>query len=227
MVTALKTSALIAPKAPNLPIGPDVYDQRFQDQFSNVLRLYFSQIDNFCQPFSNSTGGSYLRFPHIAAQDSTTQYATGSNVPTAVQWNTLDSGLGFTLNLDGSATAQYPGIYKIDYSLQLANSDNVTQDAHVWLTINNAPLAGSASNFTLPARKSAGVFSHVVAYSSVTYSMNSGDSVKLWWATSLAATSGGATGIFIENTPAQTLPYVRPSNPSAIGVITFVSALPA
>ncbi len=33
-------------KAPNLPVSPVEYDQRFMDQFSNVLRLYFAQIDN-------------------------------------------------------------------------------------------------------------------------------------------------------------------------------------
>jgi hypothetical protein len=33
-------------KAPNLPIAPVEYNQQFQDQFSNVLRLYFNQIDN-------------------------------------------------------------------------------------------------------------------------------------------------------------------------------------
>ena len=29
---------------PNLPIAPAQYEQRFQDQFSNVLRLYFNQL---------------------------------------------------------------------------------------------------------------------------------------------------------------------------------------
>jgi len=33
-------------KAPNLPIAPVDYNQQYQDQFSNVLRLYFNQIDN-------------------------------------------------------------------------------------------------------------------------------------------------------------------------------------
>lgn len=33
-------------KAPNQPIAPVEYDQRFQDQFSNALRLYFTQVDN-------------------------------------------------------------------------------------------------------------------------------------------------------------------------------------
>ena len=33
--------------APNLPLAPDEWDRRFQDQYSNVLRLYFNRLDNF------------------------------------------------------------------------------------------------------------------------------------------------------------------------------------
>jgi len=33
-------------KAPNLPIAPFEYDQRFMDMFANTLRLYFAQVDN-------------------------------------------------------------------------------------------------------------------------------------------------------------------------------------
>ncbi|NBX49890.1 hypothetical protein EBT25_08100 [bacterium] len=33
--------------APNLPIAPEQWDRRFQDQYSNVLRLYFNRLDNF------------------------------------------------------------------------------------------------------------------------------------------------------------------------------------
>jgi len=29
--------------APNLPVGPLEYDQRYQDQLLNALRLYFNQ----------------------------------------------------------------------------------------------------------------------------------------------------------------------------------------
>jgi hypothetical protein len=37
-------------KAPNLPNAPrEGYDSGYFDQFSNVLRLYFNQIDNFTQ----------------------------------------------------------------------------------------------------------------------------------------------------------------------------------
>lgn len=66
MATPLKTLALRPPKAPNLLVAPVQYDQRYTDQLLNALRLYFNQIDNFAQPFTNQNGGAYLRFPNGA-----------------------------------------------------------------------------------------------------------------------------------------------------------------
>jgi len=31
---------------PNLPLAPDEYDRRYQDQLTNVLRLFFNQLNN-------------------------------------------------------------------------------------------------------------------------------------------------------------------------------------
>jgi hypothetical protein len=39
------TRNVIPSKSPNLPSGPVEYDQRFQDQFANALRLYFTRVD--------------------------------------------------------------------------------------------------------------------------------------------------------------------------------------
>jgi len=78
MATENKTGALLAPKAPNLPIAPSEYEARFHEQFTNILRLYFNQIDNFCQPFSSNTGGAFLRFPNGAFhQDGATTLTAG------------------------------------------------------------------------------------------------------------------------------------------------------
>ena len=46
---AVKNSPLKPTKSPNLPVGPVDYDQRYVDQLTNVMRLYFSQVDNFTQ----------------------------------------------------------------------------------------------------------------------------------------------------------------------------------
>jgi hypothetical protein len=33
-------------RPPNLPLAPDEYDRRYQDQLNNVLRLFFAQLSN-------------------------------------------------------------------------------------------------------------------------------------------------------------------------------------
>jgi len=62
----IKTLDLRPPKAPNLLVAPIDYRQQYHDQMNNALRLYFNQIDNFCQPFSSNTGGAFLKFPNGA-----------------------------------------------------------------------------------------------------------------------------------------------------------------
>lgn len=213
--------------APSLPLSPFDYDQRQQDQFQSVLRLYFNRLDNFLAELSGNQGGGSIGFPFIAASDSTDQLATASNTPTVVAWNTLDAGNGFTLNAPGTATAQVSGIYKITYSLQFVNTDNVIHNAYVWLKVNNIDVPDSTTVFTLAARKSAGVYNYLCGYSEVVFSLEAGDELELYWAVDQAySISPAAEGIYMEHLPAQTVPYARPVTPSALGSITFVSALP-
>jgi len=215
------------PKAPNLLVAPIVYDQRYVDQLNNALRLYFNQIDNGMGFLLSDTGGSSLSLPHIAASDNADQLATAANTPTEVKWDTLESGLGWTLNPPGTATANVSGVYTIRYSLQFANTDNSQHDAAVWLRLNTVDVPRSTTVFSIPARKSAGVFSYVCAYSEATFEVETGDTIALYWATDQAFIVSPATaGVYIEHLAAQTSPYPRPAVPSAIGSITFVSRLP-
>jgi hypothetical protein len=215
------------PKAPNLLVAPIVYDQRYVDQLTNALRLYFNQIDNGMGALLSGTGGSSLSLPFVAASDSTDQITADADTPTVVKWNTLEAGNGFTLNSPGSATALVSGVYKITYSLQFVNTDNAIHNTAVWLKVNNTDVPRSTTVFTLQARKSAGVFNFVCAYSEVVFSLEAGDELELYWAADAAYRASPARdGIYIEALAAQTSPYVRPAVPSAIGSITFVSRLP-
>jgi len=50
MSTQIVTTEVITlsrTKAPALPVAPTDYSRQYQDQLNNVLRLYFSQLDNF------------------------------------------------------------------------------------------------------------------------------------------------------------------------------------
>lgn len=234
--------ALIGFKAPALPIpaGP-IYSKEYVEQLVRALTLYFNQLDsktpNIAQSYTADdfigglfSGDGYgLKLPHIAASDSTDQIAGGNNTATVVNWNTLDSGYGWTLSAPGSATADFAGVYKITYSLQFINSANAIHYVTVWLKVNNTDLANSATKFLVPARKSSspGEEGFVCAYSEVTFQVDAGDEIELYWATDLAGNPTTPTaGVYMLHDAAQTTPYARPAIPSAVGSITFVSAIP-
>ena len=67
---ALNRSAPLRPsKAPNLPNAPrEGYNTNYFDQYSNVLRLYFNQIDNFTQAAAIPLSGTTAQRPISTVQ---------------------------------------------------------------------------------------------------------------------------------------------------------------
>jgi hypothetical protein len=60
---------LRTPKAPNLPNAPmEGYSPGYFDQYSNVLRLYFNQIDNFTQAAAIPLSGITAQRPVSTVQ---------------------------------------------------------------------------------------------------------------------------------------------------------------
>jgi hypothetical protein len=217
--------------APALPLPSEVYDRRTADELVRALRLYFNLMDRYfvdtiLDAFNGGLGGNTITLPHIAASDSTDQHTT-DDTATVVNFNTLDSGFGWTLNSPGSATAAVAGVYTIRYSLQLANTDNAQHTATAWLQKNSADVANSATSFSVPARKSASIPGFTTAYSEATFAVNVGDEIELYWATDKAnVISPAADGILLFHDAAQASPFARPAIPSVIGSIAWVSALP-
>ena len=216
-------SRIIAAKAPNLLLAPNQYSPQYHEQMNNALRLYFSRLDSSNSAVLGVLGAQFLNSPHVSASHSTDEYALGDDTPTIVTWDTLGDFAGFTLNADNTATAPVSGKYKIDYSLQFANNDSSQHEAYVWLRVDGVDVPNSCSLFTLQTRRRGAIDSYLVAYSSVLFKMLGGQKISLHWATDKAAVSGGALGVYMKSVPAQTTPYPRPANPSAIGSITFVS----
>lgn len=218
-------ASLIIPKSPTLPLANVDYSPSYQNRYSSILRLYFNQLDTVNSGLLGPLGMQYLDAPHIAAADTTSQYATADDTPKLVAWDTATSVKGFTLNPTGTATVAVSGVYKIDYSLQLANTANDAHDVFIWLRVNGGVIPDSSSRFTLQARKSTGDYTYIVAYSSVVFAADAGDEIGLWWATDQAYIVGVQDGVYMPALPAQTTPYIRPATPSAIGSITFLGRI--
>lgn len=212
-------------KTPNLPLGPVEYAQRYQDQLNSILRLYFNQIDNITGALLGPNPNQAFNFAHISASDLTNQYAA-DNTPTAVKWGQLDTANGWTLTAPGIFVATYAAVYKLTYSLQFVNTDNAIHYVTAWLKVNGANLAGSATKFAIPARKSAtpGEEGFVCAYSEVSFVGNTDDEVEVYWATDKGySTTGPVDGVYMLYEAVQTTPFAHPSIPSAVGSIVYLA----
>ncbi len=77
-------------KAPSLPLPPYDYDQRREDQFANVLRIYFNQLDSANYDLSANAGGGLLGFPSGSFSSTVNQTDGSTAVAYAVTYDTTD-----------------------------------------------------------------------------------------------------------------------------------------
>lgn len=81
---------LRSPKAPNLPNAPAAgYSPVYFDQYSNVLRLYFNQIDNFTQAAAIPLSGTTAQRPlqSVQAPLPIGQYYFDTTIGRPIYWN--------------------------------------------------------------------------------------------------------------------------------------------
>ena len=132
---------------------------------------------------------------------------TGSTTAGAViTFNTQDVADSITLVDNSKFTVPNTGIYDLQFSAQLKNTDNAQHEATIWFKVNGSDLANSATIVTIPARKSASIFGYGVAAWNLFFSLNSSDYVEIYWLKSNAA-------VTLESLPATAL---HPAIPSII-----------
>lgn len=146
--------------------------------------------------------------------DSTDQ--TGNvSAGVAMSFNTVDVSDGITLASGSRITVPSTGKYSLQFSAQYKNTDNAQHDATVWLRINGSDLANSATQYTIPARKSASIFGYGVASLTFLLDLNANDYVEIYWIPTAAA-------VTLEHLPASTTP-AYPAIPSVIASMVQVA----
>ena len=212
-------NTLLPPKAPNLPIGPKEYNQRYQDQLLNDLRRYFNTLDNALGLLlgTGGGGGKYVRFPYGAFQSGVDQTTT-ANTATIMTFNVTDYSNDVSMVSSSKITVVNSGVYNLQWSGQFENVDTQLHDASVWIRVNGADVVGSNSLTSVP-NKHGGVNGHTIAAWNYFVQLNAGDYVQLMWSTDDAQVS-------LQYYAAGTSP-TRPTTASVIATLSFVSALPA
>jgi hypothetical protein len=153
--------------------------------------------------------------PYGAFQDSTDQTAANTTTAYAVTFNTTDYSNGVYVSNSSRLNVRNYGIYNIQFSFQFKNTSNDGQDVDIWFRKNGTDVASSNSKFYLPARKSTGDPSHLIAAMNYVLEMNANDYVEVMWRVS-------DTGVSLEQYPTDTSP-TRPATPSTIVTMSYLA----
>lgn len=205
------------PPPPNLPIAPDQYQRFYNEALTNVLRLYFNQLSTNLQSLFGPDGGRFLSNPFGAFSSEVDQTAASTTVAYAVTYSNTDISDSVFLSNSSRLNTTYPGIYNLQFSIQLVNTDTQIHDVDVWAAINGTNVANSNSRFSVP-NSHGGVDGHLIAALNLFLTMQAGDYVELYWHTTNTAVS-------VEYLSAGSSP-TRPATPSVIATMSFVSSIP-
>lgn len=211
------SSQITTPAVPNTGTpGPD-YEQRYFSQTLSNLGSYFQRVTSIIAALFGPRGGKYINVPYGAFQDGTNQVAANTTTAYPVTFDTTDFSNGVTLSNSSRLNVSQPGIYNLQFSIQVKNTTNSSADVDFWFRKNGTDIAKSNSRFGISARKSSGDPSHVIVALNFFQNLAANDYMQIVWRTSDVA-------VTIETFAAGTSP-TRPAIPSVIATMSFVSNL--
>ncbi len=207
------------PPPPTLGYPTEVYERRHFNENNSSLTIFFRKLNGVLGALFGPSGGKYLNTPHGAFHSSIDQVAANTTTAYPVFFGTTDISNDVTIASDSRITVAVDGIWNLQFSLQIKNVSNDGQDFDVWFRKNGTNIDDSNSRFHIPARKSGGDPSHLIAALNFFVSLSAGDYVEVVGCVT-------STDVSLEAFAAGTSP-TRPAIPSAIATMTFVSNLPS
>lgn len=208
---------ITTPAQPNLGTPTPAYDQVFFGTSFGGLNVYFAKLTAVFATILGPRGGKYINNPYGAFQDGTDQVAANTTTAYAITFDTTDFSNGVTLSNSSRLNVSQAGIYNLQFSIQLTNSTNASQDVDVWFKKNGTNIDKSNSRFGLSPRKGVGDPYHIVAALNFFVSLSANDYIEIMWRPS-------DVGVQIEHYAASSSP-TRPVVPSVIATLSFVSNL--
>lgn len=152
--------------------------------------------------------------PYGAFQDSTNQTAANTTTAYPMTFNTTDYSNGVSVVSNSQLTVKSYGIYNIQFSVQLVNTDSSIHDMDIWFRKNGTNVPASNSRYSVP-NSHGGVDGHTIAALNYYIELNANDYVEIMWATD-------DTAVSIQQLATRTSPDT-PSTPSVIATMQYVA----
>jgi hypothetical protein len=144
-------------------------------------------------------------------QDQTGNVSTG----TVMTFSTVDIQDSITLVSGSRITVPNTGVYNLQFSAQIVNTDNEQHNVKIWFRINGSDVTNSATDITIPSRKTSNIYGYGVAAWNIFLSLTAGQYVELVWLPS-------STLVTLEHVPLSESPAV-PAIPSIIATMNQVA----
>ena len=174
---------------PNLPVAPRDYEQRYQDQFGNALRLLFTSVANKI----NSP------IPHASYFDTTTQANPVASAVNLFTFNSVETEFQVSRGVPTSRIyVSDTGIYNFQFSVQLDKTGGGASTVYIWPRINGVNVPDSATKVVID-----GPNNEIVPAWNFMLDMNANDYFELAWESSddkVISPYEAATSIYPGNT---------------------------
>lgn len=216
-------------RASALPNPPANWDPSYMRQVIRSLENYFSQLDsrtpNNAQKYTADIfqGGGFIgdgkgiNVPNAQLVSTADQSAAAVDAAYALTYTSADFATDISIVSSSRITFAHPGVYLLNYSVQLQSTSNSLEYVDIWLRQNGTDVAGSNTRFAIPARKSAGEPSYLVAVTPIMIDVAAAnDYAQIMFRVS-------NTVVTVEQLPAVTAsPGVTPAIPATPSVIVGV-----
>lgn len=140
---------------------------------------------------------------------------TGSiTAGTAMTFNSTDIADGVTLVSGSRLTVPVTGTYNIQFSAQFENIENTQELVTIWFRVNGVDVPNSATNITIPSRKTSNIYGYAVASWNIFLNLTANQYVEIMWLPAIAS-------VTLQALPAGVSP-AYPAIPSVIATVNQV-----
>lgn len=164
-------------------VSYDSGDLIYAPSANTLSRLAAPGAGNVCYLGTDGTNmPQWIQVAYGAFEDTTTQTAT-LNTATAITFNTITYDVSVSR---GTPTSRIilanAGLYNIQFSIQLNNTNTAVDDIVVWLKVNGSNVANTASWITVPSKHGSDNGSAILALN-LFNQFNANDYFELFWLT--------------------------------------------
>lgn len=125
---------------PSLPVAPNAYERKYQDQLTSILRLFFTSLTSKVNSPS----------PHASYFDTTTQTNPVINTVNLFTYNSVISEFKISRGVPTSKIfVNETGVYNFQFSAQLDKSGGGASAVYIWPRINGVNVPDSATKIVI------------------------------------------------------------------------------